>query len=584
MHESSFEDVNELAVLLVENEMAPWHLAHLSCEGEIVVPAFGFRHVELEYMAAACAVAGVDESIMIDVFITELSESVSAGLVLHYSSEVEWIAVVAHRTVCDGEAFVPHVADAAVVICIRYHDHEGLVQVIGGYSRGIADVLHYVVEVAVTVASAEGDSTFRCRVELVVDDGVHASDAGFRRYGYGCIDVEVILVGLVRLDVEEMSVCLGHILDQLSFADVLCIVAVTEKDDVQLSVALCSLLEGYELIFGIFVVILCDLAAGAVVLSFEHEHHLAFAWLGSGRHFCECKLDFALASAACLVEGHPIRLALYIPLVVCSKYEVSGYGSVDSSSHRRSDYKIAVSGNTFEILPADRCLILLDSRLRHFESEIVLCNSVEGTFHNIGWYGSLADYSSYTETVLECSSVVLPISIISYAFKSFREYDSFKTSTLCKCSCSDRNDIFRDFKGSHQSPVICECLVTYSVKVFRKNKYSREVAVIESIVAYDLEIFWKTKFSFQSSICKCSCSNAYDSVMEGKSSSYPCSVECVIRNGCHSLRDDNGASEVFTILECSCSHCFQSVRQSDFSIYILALTEGTASQNLESFR
>ena len=76
-----------------------------------------------------------------------------------------------------------------------------------------------------------------------------------------------------------MSVGLGHILDKLAIADVLCVVAVAEKDDVQLSVALCGLLEGYEFIFGVFVVILGHLAAGAVVLTLEHEHDLAFAWL-----------------------------------------------------------------------------------------------------------------------------------------------------------------------------------------------------------------------------------------------------------------------------------------------------------------
>ena len=76
-----------------------------------------------------------------------------------------------------------------------------------------------------------------------------------------------------------MAVCFSNILYQFAFADVLGVVAVSEKNDVEFSIALCGFLKGDEFIFSLFVVVLCDLAPCAVVLPLEHEDHFSFAWL-----------------------------------------------------------------------------------------------------------------------------------------------------------------------------------------------------------------------------------------------------------------------------------------------------------------
>ena len=97
VHIAALVDVNYVAVAVVEDEMAPAYIVHLARKREIVIPAERLRTVKFHYVSAARTAASINEGIMIDVFIAELAESVTACLMLNHASRVERIAVCAKR-------------------------------------------------------------------------------------------------------------------------------------------------------------------------------------------------------------------------------------------------------------------------------------------------------------------------------------------------------------------------------------------------------------------------------------------------------------------------------------------------------
>ena len=82
MHKSAFVDVNNIAVAAVGNKVAPWHFVHLARKRQVVVPAERLCPVDSVNMAAARAVAEVDEGVMVDILVAKLAETVAAGLML----------------------------------------------------------------------------------------------------------------------------------------------------------------------------------------------------------------------------------------------------------------------------------------------------------------------------------------------------------------------------------------------------------------------------------------------------------------------------------------------------------------------
>ena len=97
VHIAALVDVNDVAVSVVEDKMAPAYIVHLARKREIVIPAERLRTVKFHDMTAAGTAASIDEGIVIDVFIAELAESVTACLMLNHATRVERIAVCAKR-------------------------------------------------------------------------------------------------------------------------------------------------------------------------------------------------------------------------------------------------------------------------------------------------------------------------------------------------------------------------------------------------------------------------------------------------------------------------------------------------------
>ncbi len=94
VHITTFEYIHKGAVFLVEDKVAPRHIAHLAGKGEVLEPAQGLEGLQFKSVRAAGTAATLYECIVVDVLIPEFSESVSSGFVLDNSTEVKRIAVV----------------------------------------------------------------------------------------------------------------------------------------------------------------------------------------------------------------------------------------------------------------------------------------------------------------------------------------------------------------------------------------------------------------------------------------------------------------------------------------------------------
>ena len=232
VHEAAFEDVYVVAILRVEDEVAPGHFVHLAGEREIVVPAQAFGPVELEYVSTAGARAEVDELVVVDVLVAQLAEAVASGFMLDDAARVQRIAVGAQGAEGDGRTVFPHLTDAAVVGAVGHHDDERLVEVVFGHGRPhVKCILEGCVVVALQAHAPRVGS-----LELGVADGVHRTDAAFRRYGDGSVDVEIVTISSVRLDAEEVLHLFLHVLHILAFRDIFGIITVSQEYKVDAAV------------------------------------------------------------------------------------------------------------------------------------------------------------------------------------------------------------------------------------------------------------------------------------------------------------------------------------------------------------
>ncbi len=178
VHVAALVNVDETAVFLVVEQVTPRHVLRLSAQGQVHEPTFRLGGVELLDVAAAAAVASVDEGIVVDVLVAELAESVTAGLVLDDASEILGITVVALRAIGYRRAVVPETGRPAIFRSVRDYDYERpgkIVLIHGRHPAGIAENFGII---AVPVTPAESDTALRRGVETVVHNRVYASDSG----------------------------------------------------------------------------------------------------------------------------------------------------------------------------------------------------------------------------------------------------------------------------------------------------------------------------------------------------------------------------------------------------------------------
>ena len=76
-----------------------------------------------------------DETICIDVLISQFSESVTSSLVLDKSSEVVWVRIIRFRTNSYRGAVSPPICDSTIFGGILYHHYEclGWIQILIGF-------------------------------------------------------------------------------------------------------------------------------------------------------------------------------------------------------------------------------------------------------------------------------------------------------------------------------------------------------------------------------------------------------------------------------------------------------------------
>ena len=285
---------------------------------------------------------------MINVLIAQLSESVSACLMLDDATGIERITIGALRTEGNSRTIFPHLADAAVIGRIRNYDDQGLIQIalVDGWSA--QSIIEYFV-----IISLQSYATGKGGIESVVADGVHGSYARFRRKRNGGINVEVITVSLVRLNTEEIFHFLLDIIQIFSAGNILCAKAVAEQHDVDSSIiALGSLLQGNPFVLAIFITILRNATFVGIVFVFQAEYHLSITTISILSHSLDGQGNFCLLVAAGRRNLTPVWLAGYFPFALGVNYQFLLMLRAQGAGYRWSANELVVSCDTLEVAPA----------------------------------------------------------------------------------------------------------------------------------------------------------------------------------------------------------------------------------------
>ena len=153
MQITALEYIHNALVLLVEYEMFPWHLAHFSGEGEVLVPAIVLGDIELGIVRVG-AVAGVNEAVVDYCLVAEFAETVPAGLMLDCPAEIIRVGVIPYWAIGYCEALVPKIGHSTIDVRVRDHHHQCLVDV--DARDVLLDIADDLPEVALSVAGSEG--------------------------------------------------------------------------------------------------------------------------------------------------------------------------------------------------------------------------------------------------------------------------------------------------------------------------------------------------------------------------------------------------------------------------------------------
>ena len=356
MHVASLVNIHDVAVAVVEDQMAPAHAVHLAGKFKIVVPAERLGSVEFKNVTTAGTIAEINEGIVINVLIAQLSESVTACLMLDDTTGIERITIGTLRTEGNSRTVFPHLADATVIGRIRNDDDQRLIQIALVHGWSTQSITEYFV-----IVSLQSYATGKGGVESVVADGIHGSHARFRRKRNGCIDVEVITVSLVRFDTEEILHFLLDILQISAAGNILCVKAIAEQNDVDSTlVALGSLLQGNPFVLSIFIAILRNAAFVGVVFVFQSEHHLSITAIGIFRHSLDGQGYFCLLVAAGRRNLAPVWLAGYFPFAFGVNHQFLLMLRAQGAGYRWTANELMVGSDALEVAPAAGCLILSD--------------------------------------------------------------------------------------------------------------------------------------------------------------------------------------------------------------------------------
>ena len=275
MHISALIHIHLVGVVLVVDEMCPRNLLGIDGHGEIFVPAFGLVNairstcviISFRMLAAIYAVTSLDKCIMVDVLVTEFAETVSAGLVLDNATEIIRIGISAYRTAGNSRTVSIHHGHALVCRCIHEHDYERLAEV----HRRISTLR----PLETFVSSWSLYAVLRkIAAELGVNHGIDHTDAAVVRLGNDRIDIEIILIGRIRFNAEEMFEAVLSILLECALGDILGIIAVADKDNVNAG-ALGGRIQCHDLTIGIIRVILLDIQCATIVFILKSEDNLA---------------------------------------------------------------------------------------------------------------------------------------------------------------------------------------------------------------------------------------------------------------------------------------------------------------------
>ena len=186
----------------------------------------------------------------------------------------------------------------------------------------------------------------------------------------------------------------------VAFGNVFCVESIAYNHNVYSAcVASCRLLQRQPLVFTIDVVILAYAARMGIVFIFQLEHHFAGSVAGTFRQSVYTYGYFRLAVAAHWRQLTPVGFALHFPFAFGIQHQCLRVSVVQCAYRRRTAYQLVMGGNALKLIPSDGCLILWNSRLRHFNRKVILWYAVESVTAYIRRYLSFTYDRVYFEAI-----------------------------------------------------------------------------------------------------------------------------------------------------------------------------------------
>ena len=315
---------------------------------------------------------------MIDVLVGQFSETMSTRLMLYQSAEVVRIAISAVRHSSNGSTSTPHAGQAFIHIAVQNGDNQCLVDIVIIYHCSchvVEHVGHHIIEVHLQSASG---SCSVCCIELGCSPDIHVG-AHTALVGHWEVDIhiEIVLVGLKRLDGKEIFHALLYVVEISPGGNVLSIVAVANEHDVHtLALGVLMQLELAVLIMLIVellhLVVACDGMTFLIHFVCQCKDH-AVGTVGGA--MCQC-VDFhrqlCLLITACLIDMHPRRAMGHLPIAIGIENDGACIRLVQQFALHRAANEVAVGGDALKLFPSRSIAIGIDRAFGNDESKIVL--------------------------------------------------------------------------------------------------------------------------------------------------------------------------------------------------------------------
>ncbi len=159
----------------------------------------------------------------------------SARLMLNQAPEIIRIIVTTHRTYSNRRTVSIHICQTSIILSILNQGYKSLVDIAFRHSRGLAGIFK-------TSSHIRFNSGTQCiaRTEFRLTDCIDTSDSTVRRKSEHYIHIEVIPIGLIRLNIKVIAYSFINTVKILPLADILRIKTVSHENKINSVVLVAS--------------------------------------------------------------------------------------------------------------------------------------------------------------------------------------------------------------------------------------------------------------------------------------------------------------------------------------------------------